>query len=407
MNPSTSPSIFSSITYIPPDAIFELTKKYNADQNALKVNLGQGTYKDENGHPWILPAVHTAKEKIKDSNHEYLPILGLLPFRTLATKLVFGSSAAAVREKRVSSCQALSGTGALHVTGKMLYRALGSNTTVYITNPSWSNHRQVFESIGFHVKEYTYSTSDIDGVDMASLLNTLNEAAPKSILVLHASAHNPSGWDPSPEQWEVIGKIMKERQLFPIFDAAYLGITSGDYAKDAFAIRYFAEELSLEVAVCLSFAKSMGLYGERIGLCAFVSHSTTAAVAVESALAQLIRVEISNPPAFGARIVAAVLEDESIAAEWSRNLVTMSSRIAEMRRRLFKELDQLDTPGNWERITRQRGMFCILGLSPHQVSLLQEKYHIYMAANSRVSIAGLNWGNVRYVAECIDKVVRE
>uniref|UniRef100_A0A093V222 Aspartate aminotransferase n=1 Tax=Talaromyces marneffei PM1 TaxID=1077442 RepID=A0A093V222_TALMA len=287
MNPSTSPSIFSSITYIPPDAIFELTKKYNADQNALKVNLGQGTYKDENGHPWILPAVHTAKEKIKDSNHEYLPILGLLPFRTLATKLVFGSSAAAVREKRVSSCQALSGT------------------------------------------------------DMASLLNTLNEAAPKSILVLHASAHNPSGWDPSPEQWEVIGKIMKERQLFPIFDAAYLGITSSDYAEDAFAIRYFAEELSLEVAVCLSFAKSMGLYGERIGLCAFVSHSTTAAVAVESALAQLIRVEISNPPAFGARIVAAVLEDESIAAEWSRNLVTMSSRIAEMRRRLFKELDQL------------------------------------------------------------------
>uniref|UniRef100_A0A093VIS2 Aspartate aminotransferase n=1 Tax=Talaromyces marneffei PM1 TaxID=1077442 RepID=A0A093VIS2_TALMA len=356
MNPSTSPSIFSSITYIPPDAIFELTKKYNADQNALKVNLGQGTYKDENGHPWILPAVHTAKEKIKDSNHEYLPILGLLPFRTLATKLVFGSSAAAVREKRVSSCQALSGT------------------------------------------------------DMASLLNTLNEAAPKSILVLHASAHNPSGWDPSPEQWEVIGKIMKERQLFPIFDAAYLGITSSDYAEDAFAIRYFAEELSLEVAVCLSFAKSMGLYGERIGLCAFVSHSTTAAVAVESALAQLIRVEISNPPAFGARIVAAVLEDESIAAEWSRNLVTMSSRIAEMRRRLFKELDQLDTPGNWERITRQRGMFCILGLSPHQVSLLQgptlpslKHFFPYIQINSLFTTIACD----RRLVEYLDTVHRE
>lgn len=144
----------------------------------------------------------------------------------------------------------------------MLYKALGSDATVYITNPSWSNHRQVFESIGFHVEEYTYSSPEADGVDMSSLLKTLNEAAPKSIFLLHASAHNPSGWDPSPEEWKIIGKIMKERQLFPIFDAAYLGITSGDYAKDAFAIRYFAEELSLELAVCLSFAKSMGLYGE-------------------------------------------------------------------------------------------------------------------------------------------------
>lgn len=144
----------------------------------------------------------------------------------------------------------------------MLYKALGSDTTVYITNPSWSNHRQVFESIGFPVQEYTYSSPEIDGVDMSSLLKTLNEAAPNSIFVLHASAHNPSGWDPSPEEWKVIGEIMKERRLFPIFDAAYLGITSGDYAKDAFAIRYFTEELSLEVAVCLSFAKSMGLYGE-------------------------------------------------------------------------------------------------------------------------------------------------
>ncbi|GAM33829.1 hypothetical protein TCE0_013f01011 [Talaromyces pinophilus] len=336
MGSSVAPSIFNGITYTPPDAIFELTKKYNADQNAPKVNLGQGTYKDENGNPWILPAVQAAKEKIKDSNHEYLPILGLVSFRTLATELVFGASAAAVREKRVSSCQALSGTGALHVAGKMLYKALGSDATVYITNPSWSNHRQIFESIGFHVEEYTYSSHETNGVDMSSLLKTLNEAAPKSIFVLHASAHNPSGWDPSPEEWKIIGKIMKERQLFPIFDAAYLGITSGDYAKDAVAIRYFAEELALEVAVCLSFAKSMG---ERVGLCAFVSQSTTAAEAVESTLSQLIRVEISNPPAFGARIVVAVLEDETIAAEWGRNLIAMSSRIAEMRLQLYKELD--------------------------------------------------------------------
>ncbi|KAH8704895.1 putative aspartate aminotransferase [Talaromyces proteolyticus] len=403
---SGPPSFFGGVTYTPPDAIFELTKTYNADPDIRKVNLGQGTYKDENGNPWILPAVQAAKEKIKEANHEYLPILGLGSFRTLATELVFGKASSAVQERRVASCQALSGTGALHVAGKMLYKALGRKTTVYITKPSWSNHRQVFESVGFPVQEFVYSSDSTNGVDMSSFLKTLKDAAPKSILVLHASAHNPTGWDPTPEQWKAIGVVVKERQLFPLFDAAYLGMTSGDYDKDAFAIRYFVEELSLEVGVCLSFAKSMGLYGERVGLCAFVSQTSTATEAVESALAQLIRVEISNPPAFGARIVAAVLADEEIRAEWARNLVTMSSRIAEMRWQLYEGLNQLGTPGDWKRITEQKGMFCILGLTPDQVLHLQKEHHIYMAESSRVSIAGLNWSNVKYVADCIDTTIR-
>ncbi|KAJ5175685.1 uncharacterized protein N7482_001562 [Penicillium canariense] len=397
-------SFFDTVTYTPPDAIFELTKTYNADLAARKVNLGQGTYKDENGNPWILPAVRAAKEKIKESNHEYLPILGLPSFRVLATELVFGKDSAVIQEKRVASCQALSGTGALHVAGTMLMRAFGRDRTVYITNPSWSNHRQVFESVGFGVKEFNYSLSG--GVDMQSFLQSLNEAAPKSIFVFHASAHNPSGWDPSPEQWKQIGSIVKERQLFPIFDAAYLGLTSGDYDRDAFAIRYFAEEIGLEIAVCLSFAKSMGLYGERIGLCAFVSRTRTLATAVESTLAQLIRFEISNPPAFGARIVAAVLEDVDIDAEWRRNLATMSSRIAEMRLQLYQELTELGTPGDWKRLMEQKGMFCILGLTPDQVQHLQNEYHIYMAESSRISIPGLNRSNVRYVAECIHQTVK-
>jgi aspartate aminotransferase len=244
----------------------------------------------------------------------------------------------------------------------MLKQVLGRDTTVYITKPSWSNHRQVFESIGFAVQEFNYSASA--GVDMQSLIQTLNEAAPKSIFVFHASAHNPSGWDCSPDQWKQIGAIVKERQLFPLFDAAYLGLTSGDYDRDAFAIRYFADELGLEIAVCLSFAKSMGLYGmkmilvlffphlmltcaecsgERVGLCAFSSNTPTITAAVESSLARMIRAEISNPPAFGARIVAAVLEDEELYAQWRKDLVTMSSRIAEMRRQLYQGLTELRT----------------------------------------------------------------
>ncbi|KAL4734764.1 pyridoxal phosphate-dependent transferase [Aspergillus similis] len=393
-------SIFTKVPYTPQDAIFELTKQYNADPSLKKVNLGQGTYKDENGNPWILPSVNVAKKRIDGTDHEYLPILGLASFRTLATRLLFGEDAVVIKERRVASCQALSGTGALHTAGKILYRAAQTAgdtvPAIYITNPSWSNHRQVFESIGFPVQEYSYSTPDADGIDMDFLTQTLNQAPINSIFVFHASAHNPSGWDPTPAQWKSIGKIVKERHLFSIFDAAYLGLTSGDFDTDAFAIRYFVEELKVEVAVCLSFAKNLGLYGERIGLCAFVTSSPTTAVAVESTLAQLIRTEISNPPAFGARIVAAVLDDQTSRSEWANNLRTMSERIRGMREALYVRLMELATPGNWKRITHQKGMFCVLGLQ------LEEVLHL----RSRVSIAGLNPGNVRYVAECIDKTVR-
>ncbi|PYH85795.1 PLP-dependent transferase [Aspergillus uvarum CBS 121591] len=388
---SSMSSVFATVAYTPPDAIFELTKAYLADLDPRKVNLGQGTYRDGHGNPWVLPAVAAAKETIKNCDHEYLPILGHPQFRKLVTELVFRRDSSAIHDGRVACCQALSGTGALHVAGMMLRRALGHARTVYITNPSWPNHRQVFESVGFSVREFDYASRG--GIDMESLLRALNEADPMSIFVLHASAHNPTGWDPSPEQWRQIGAIMKERQLFPLFDAAYLGLTSGDYDQDAYAIRYFAEELDLEMGVCISFAKSMGLYGERTGLCAFVSRSHNVSSNVKSNLAQSIRGEISNPPAFGARIVTAILADDG------------RSRIAGMRNQLFDELTTLGTLGDWTRITQQKGMFCVLGLTPEQVHHLKETHHIYMAESSRVSIAGLNEGNVRYVAECIHQVV--
>ncbi|KAL4869837.1 pyridoxal phosphate-dependent transferase [Aspergillus spectabilis] len=307
---ASTTSFFNNVAYIPPDPIFELTKKYNADPAEKKVNLGQGTYKDENGDPWILPAVRAAKEKIKTANHEYLPILGLPSFRTLASELVFGRDTDAAKEGRVATCQSLSGTGALHITGKLLSKALSSPTTplptVYITSPTWSSHKQIFESIGFPVHGYNYSSPSPSNpeIDIASLTKTLTQAPENSIFNFHASAHNPSGWDPTIEQWKEIGRIVKAKSLFPVFDAAYLGITSGDYDQDAFPIRYFVNALNLEVAVCVSFAKSMGLYGERIGLCAFISQSPTAATATESSLAQLIRSEISNPPRIrGARCI--------------------------------------------------------------------------------------------------------
>ncbi|KAF1845292.1 putative aspartate aminotransferase [Cucurbitaria berberidis CBS 394.84] len=406
-SPSTTQDFFTQVPRIPPDAIFDLTKKFLGDPDPRKVNLGQGTYKDENGAPWILPVVKAAKDKTQDANHEYLPILGLATFRKLATELVLGKDASAIALQRVASSQALSGTGALHLAGEMLFRALGGEAPVYITKPTWSNHRQVFATIGFEVHDFKWYDDNTGQIDFESITNTLRNAPPRSIFVFHASAHNPSGCDPSEEQWRSIARIVQERGLFPLFDAAYLGITSGDYDRDAFAIRHFINECGLQAAVCSSFAKNMGLYGERIGLVTFVTQSSDEAMAVESTLEQITRGEISNPPAFGARIVSAVLEDESLRAEWARNLSTMSTRIADMRKDLFNALIKLHAPGDWRRVVEQRGMFCILGLSLEQVLHLREKYHIYMADTSRISIAGLNPSNVWYTAEAITKTVQD
>ncbi|POR31111.1 Aspartate aminotransferase [Tolypocladium paradoxum] len=413
-------SLFHGVSYVPPDAIFELTQLYLADQDARKVNLGQGTYKDEQGNPWILPSVRAAKEKIRDANHEYLPILGLTPFRALGTELLYGENSTAVAENRVgtvAACQALSGTGALHLAGAFLYQTLPAQTPVYITKPTWSNHRQVFETIGFEVREFEWYSPKTGRLNLSSILDALSQAPPRSVFVFHASAHNPSGCDPSKEEWQQIASIVKERQLLPLFDSAYLGITSGSYDNDAFAIRYFVDELGLEAVVCASFAKNMGLYGkfrpklrggvgERVGHLSIVTKSAGSATAVESRFAQLTRAEISNPPAFGARIAATILGDSELRRQWGRDLATMSSRISGMRKALYEEIERLCTPGDWKPITEQKGMFCVLGLPVEKVLELREKHHIYMADNSRISIAGLNQSNIDYVAAAIDEVVR-
>ncbi|EFX05874.1 putative aspartate aminotransferase [Grosmannia clavigera kw1407] len=383
-------SVFDHVDYIPPDPIFELTLTFNADKDPRKVNLGQGTYKDEHGNPWILPSVRGAKEKIRDANHEYLPILGLLPFRTHVTELVYGKDSPVVSENKVAASQSLSGTGALHLAGSVLYQTLPKDTIVYINNPTWSNHRQVFETIGFEVRDFRWSSPKTGSLDLLSILEDLSQAPPLSLIILHASGHNPSACDPSNEQWRQIATVIKDRQLLPLFDAAYLGITSGSYEADAFAIRHFVNDLKLETVICASFAKNMGLYGERVGYVSMATKTAASAKAMQSRLAQQTRAEISNPPAFGARIVAAVLADDELRAQWDRDLIKMSSRISGMRTALYEGLKKRDTPGDWKPIMEQKGMFSVLGLPLAKV----------------MELRGLNEGNVEYVAAALDSVLR-
>lgn len=251
-------SVFSDAEYIPADAIFEVTKNYLADIDANKINVGAGTYRDENGKPWVLPSVRMAKELVTNCGHEYLPIAGLKVFREKAVELVFHGTKA-IHEDRIASCQSLSGTGALYLAGLALKKANAKFKTVYITEPTWSNHELLFQSLGFAVEKLPYYR---DGhFDFPAYIDVLKTSASGSIIVLHSCAHNPTGCDPSRAQWKEIATVIRDRKLFPIFDSAYLGFNSGSVDEDAWAIRYFIEDLGLEAAIALSFAKSMGLYG--------------------------------------------------------------------------------------------------------------------------------------------------
>lgn len=251
-------SMFENAQYIPPDAIFEVTKNYLADMNSNKINVGAGTYRDENGQPWILPSVRMAKAKIAEVGHEYTQIAGIKEFREKALELVFNDTAA-LKDGRIASCQSLSGTGALYLAGLALRRSNPEIKTVYITEPTWSNHELLFSSLGFHVQKLPYYK---DGAfDFENYVIKLKATTPGSIIVLHTCAHNPTGCDPSKDQWREIAAVIQSRRLFPIFDSAYLGFNSGSVNEDAWAIRYFIEDLGLEASVALSFAKNMGLYG--------------------------------------------------------------------------------------------------------------------------------------------------
>ncbi|KAI5456789.1 aspartate aminotransferase [Mariannaea sp. PMI_226] len=400
---SASPSAFQAKDLVSPDVQFDVTRRFLADDHPDKINLGQGTYRDDNGQPWVLPSVQMAKAGLGDFNHEYLPILGLKAYRDEATQLLYKGTRA-LAQNRIASCQSLSGTGALLLVGLALKRLSSASKDIYVTDPTWVNHRLLFATIGYNVAEipcYKDGAFDFD-----AYMTALRKATPGSPIVLHTCAHNPTGCDPTREQWMAIGAIVKERRLFPIFDSAYLGFNSGSFDEDAWPIYYFLEKLDVELAVCLSMAKNMGLYGERIGLVSFATSSQETARIAESVLESVQRGTITAPPAYGARVAAKVLSTSSIREQWQKDLVTMSSRIRLMRKRVYDELVRLQTPGDWSRIMNQTGMFAYLGISKTQIRHLEEQHHVFMVETSRVSVAGLNESNVRRFAKALDQTLR-
>ncbi|KAG2228727.1 aspartate aminotransferase [Thamnidium elegans] len=407
-NMSNSVSVFQEVPQAPPDAIFHLTASYKADTNPNKINIGVGAFRTDEMKPYVLPVVRKAETILYSDetlDHEYQPIAGQPSYTRAATRLILGEDSPAIKEGRTAGVQTISGTGANHTGALFLHQFYKKSNKCYISNPTWANHRSIFSLVGFEVEEYPYWNPQTRGLDYEGLLQSLRDAPQGSIFVLHPCAHNPTGVDPTQEQWKGIAKIMQERDLFPFFDCAYQGFASGDLDKDAWAVRYFVEQ-GFELFVCQSFAKNFGLYGERAGNLTIVGKTPEATKRVFSQFEKLQRSEISNPPAFGSRIVDIVLNDKDLYAEWKENLKYMSHRIIEMRHALKGHLVELKTPGTWDHITNQIGMFSFTGLKPAQVKVLKEKYHIYMTDNGRISMAGVSTKNVAYLAKSIDDVVR-
>lgn len=405
---------FAGVTELPPDPLFGLKARYVADPRTSKVDLGIGAYRDNNGKPWILPAVRKAEEKLinsPDYNHEYLGISGFEPFFKSAANVILGKDSVAIAENRVISMQSLSGTGALHVAGKFIKEFYQGEHIIYVSQPTWANHKQIFETLDFEVKSYPYWNDHNKSLDLEGYLRTIQSAPKGCVFLLHACAHNPTGLDPTRDQWKQILAELEKGQHLVLFDSAYQGFASGDLDNDAWAIRYAIDEkiISSPIMICQSFAKNCGMYGERVGAVHVIPQLETNESlnkAVRSQLNKITRSEISNPPAYGAKIVATILNDPELYDQWRQDLVTMSSRIHKMRNALRSKLEELGTPGTWDHITSQTGMFSFTGLSKEMVARLETNHGIYLVSSGRASVAGLNENNVDRVAKSIDEVVR-
>ncbi|KAJ1913354.1 aspartate transaminase aat1 [Tieghemiomyces parasiticus] len=403
-----SVSTWANVQQGPPDAILGVTEAFKADKDPRKMNLGVGAYRDDQGKPYVLSCVRKAEERILSNlmDKEYLGITGLPAFVKQAVKLAYGDELTASLNGQIAATQSISGTGALRVGGAFLSRFYPHHKKIYLPTPSWGNHTPIFRDAGLEVGQYRYFDKQTNGLDINGMLEDLKNIPAQSIVLLHACAHNPTGVDPTPAQWNQISEAIKERDHFVFFDMAYQGFASGDINRDAQAVRQFVRE-GHRVALAQSFAKNIGLYGERVGAFSLVCDSPKEKAATESQLKILIRPMYSNPPMNGARIVNEVLQDPKLHSEWLTEVKGMADRIITMRTKLRGHLENdFGSKHSWHHITDQIGMFCFTGLTPDQVAKITSEFHVYLTKDGRISMAGISSNNVKYLAEAMHEVTR-
>ena len=399
-----SASLFAAVEMAPRDPILGLNEQFNADPNPAKVNLGVGVYFDDEGKLPVLRCVAAAEKQLLESSKPkgYLPIDGLAAYDKAVQGLVFGAASQAVVGGRVATIQALGGTGGLKVGADFLKR-LEPGATVLISDPSWENHRALFTNAGFEVQTYPYYDAASRGVRFGAMLAALRAAPAGTVVVMHACCHNPTGCDISPAQWEQVAAACAAGGLVPFLDMAYQGFGKG-ITEDGAAVQCFLAT-GMQFFVSTSFSKSFSLYGERVGALSVVCGSKEEAGRVLSQLKVVIRTNYSNPPTFGAHLVAAVLTTPALRTMWEDELTDMRERIRSTRHALVAQLRAAGVKGDLGYITQQMGMFSYSGLSKAQMERLRSEFGVYGVDSGRICVAAINSRNIGAVAAAIARVM--
>ncbi|KAG1474005.1 hypothetical protein G6F56_000618 [Rhizopus delemar] len=402
-------STWNSVTQGPPDAILGVSEAYKKDSSPNKMNLGVGAYRDDGGKPYVLTSVKKAENLMLEKNldKEYAGITGVPAFTKAAGELAYGENSPAINENRLAISQSISGTGALRIGAEFLNAWYPHAKNIIVPNPTWGNHIPIMKNAGLSLEKYTYFDKNTNGLNIDGMLEDIHKAPKNTIVLLHACAHNPTGVDPTQEQWDQISKVIKEREHFAFFDMAYQGFASGDCTRDAYALRKFVAE-GHQVVLAQSFAKNMGLYGERVGSFSIVCADAEEKTRVDSQLKIIIRPMYSNPPIHGAHIVSTVLNTPELKKEWLGEVKSMADRIITMREKLRGHLENdFGSKKSWRHITDQIGMFCYSGMTPEQVNKIKSDWHVYLTQDGRISMAGISSSNVKYLAEAIHNVTKD
>lgn len=397
--------MFETLEMAPPDAILGIAEACKKDSNPNKINLSVGVYKNAEGHTPILKCVKEAERRLLDEEQSksYLAIDGLADFGRLARELLFGQGQEALTSSRAVSVQTPGGTGALRVAADFLKRKL-PNSRIWCSKPTWVNHPKIFEAADRQVETYDYIDATGTGLDFDAMVNSLQQIPAGDIVVLHGCCHNPTGIDPTPEQWKQIADIVHERRLLPLIDFAYQGFGIG-IVEDATGLREVVRP-GTEAIVCSSFSKNFGLYSERVGALTFVALSSGAAQAALSHAKIAVRTNYSNPPQHGAAIVAHVLADPELRDMWETELTEMRGRIHGMRESFVEKMTAKAPQHDFSFIAKQRGMFSFSGLTPVQVDELKSKHSVYVVtAGGRINVAGITEQNIDRLCDAIASVL--
>ncbi|WCE28337.1 amino acid aminotransferase [Vibrio sp. SCSIO 43137] len=396
--------MFDKVVAAPADPILGLTELFKKDTRAEKINLGVGIYKDEQGTTPVLATVKKAEAALLESEKtkSYLTIEGTAEYGLAVQKLLFGEQSDIVVSKKAKTAQAPGGTGALRVAGEFIKRQLGA-PKIWISNPTWANHNGVFTAAGLETVQYGYYNADTKEKDFAAMVADLKKASEGDIVLLHGCCHNPTGIDPTQDEWLELAKLCAEKKLLPLFDFAYQGFAKG-VEEDAAGLRTFAK-YNKEILVASSFSKNFGLYNERVGAFTLVAESEEVAATAFSQVKAIIRSIYSNPPAHGAAVVTYILNNAELRAEWEQEVAEMRDRIQEMRSLFVETLKANGVTEDFSFIERQNGMFSFSGLTKEQVERLKQEFGIYIVGSGRISVAGMTKANMEPLCKGIAAVL--